>query len=556
MWKYLGAPGSTTMVSAAKGLPFAIIGTFGPSAWKLAAHPSITSVQELRGKTVGISRPGTTIEFATRRALKKLGFTPGKDIQILATGLAESNKRIMVMLQGKIDATLVSPDNLFEAEQKDLKLSVLSELKDLGIYTSASDLSAKRDFLKNQRQRARGFMMAYCEAIWLGKANKNVALASFRKHMREQDPRRLEALHKNYVVDALPLKPYPMEEVIQAEMENLTPTVPEFRGKKAADFVDKSLLADLDREGFFNQLASKYGKQIQTRSEFRSLVGATLCGCPFSARTGRHIGLPLQYPPVEQISSAVVDLRGIDRIFDSDCFKRGESDSMPYFDLHQHLKNLEEHGLLRRITRLINKDTELHPLVRWQYRGLPEEDRRAWLFENVTDAKGKHYTMPVVVGALAGKPEIYYLGMGCNSAEEMDARWKKALAEPINPIAVSKAKCQDVVILGDELDKEGNGLDRFPVPISTPGFRQRSVHDLFALDHGGSRYRYSKHRQLPRRDQGAPAGRRVSFRFGAGCLSALEKGAGEGGSSARRARRRRAADRIVCFRAKDSLRRR
>jgi NitT/TauT family transport system substrate-binding protein len=256
----LGAPGSTTMVSAARGLPLAIIGTFGPSAWKLAAHPSITSVQELRGKTVGVSRPGTTIEFATRRALVKLGFTPGKDVQILATGLAESNKRIMVMLQGKIDATLVSPDNLFEAEQKNLKLSVLSDLQDLGIYTSASDLSAKRDFLKNQRYRARGFMMAYCEAIWLGKANKNVALASFRKHMREQDPRRLETLYKNYVVDALPLKPYPMEEVIQAEMENLTATVAEFRGKRAADFIDKSILTELEREGFFTQLASRYGK--------------------------------------------------------------------------------------------------------------------------------------------------------------------------------------------------------------------------------------------------------------------------------------------------------
>ena len=256
----LGAPGSTTMISAARGLPLAIIGTFGPSAWKLAAHPSITSVQELRGKTVGVSRPGTTIEFATRRALVKLGFTPGKDVQILATGLAESNKRIMVMLQGKIDATLVSPDNLFEAEQKNLKLSVLSDLQDLGISTSASDLSAKRDFLKNQRYRARGFMMAYCEAIWLGKANKNVALASFRKHMREQDPRRLETLHKNYVVDALPLKPYPMEEVIQSEIENLTATVAEFRGKRAADFIDKSILTELEREGFFTQLASKYGK--------------------------------------------------------------------------------------------------------------------------------------------------------------------------------------------------------------------------------------------------------------------------------------------------------
>ena len=65
---------------------------------------------------------------------------------------------------------------------------------------------------------------------------------------------------------------------------------------------------------------------------------------------------------------------------------------MAYLDLHQHLKNLEEHGLLRRITRLINKDTELHPLVRWQYRGLAEEERKAWLFENVTDAKGRNTT--------------------------------------------------------------------------------------------------------------------------------------------------------------------
>ena len=256
----LGAPGTTTIVSAAKGLSVAIIGTFGPGSWKLVAHPGITSVQELRGKTVGISRLGTGIEFATRRALLKLGFTPGKDINILATGLSESNKRIMVMLQGKIDATLVSPDNMYEAETKGWKLSPLADLNDLGIYTSASDLSAKRDFLKNQRRRARAFMMAYCEAIWLGKNDKSVALASFRKQMRENDPRRLEVLYRNYVLDALPLKPYPMEEVIQSEIENLTPTVPELRGKRAADFIDKTILSELESEGLFSRLSVKYGK--------------------------------------------------------------------------------------------------------------------------------------------------------------------------------------------------------------------------------------------------------------------------------------------------------
>ena len=78
--------------------------------------------------------------------------------------------------------------------------------------------------------------------------------------MRENDPRRLEVLYKNYVVDALPLKPYPMEEVIQTEIENLTPTFPEFRGKRAADFVDKSILNELENEGLFTRLSAKYGK--------------------------------------------------------------------------------------------------------------------------------------------------------------------------------------------------------------------------------------------------------------------------------------------------------
>jgi ABC-type nitrate/sulfonate/bicarbonate transport system substrate-binding protein len=256
----LGAPGSTSMLSAARGMPVAIIGTFGPGSWMLAAHPSITHVQGLRGKTVGVSRPATTIDFATRRALVKLGLTPGKDVNILATGLAESNKRIMVMHQGKIDATLVSADNIDEAESKGVKLSLLADLKDLGIYTTASDLSAKRDFLKNQRQRARGFMKAFCEAMYVGRANKGAAVASFRKHMRENDPRRLEVLYKNYVSALFLAKPYPMEEVIQGEIENLTATVPEMRGKTVADFIDKSILSDLEAEGFFTQLTRKYGK--------------------------------------------------------------------------------------------------------------------------------------------------------------------------------------------------------------------------------------------------------------------------------------------------------
>src|SRR4029453_799374 len=82
-------------------------------------------------------------------------------------------------------------------------------------------------------------------------------------------------------------------------------------------------------------------------------------------------------------------------------------------DFQLHLKELERQGLLVHVDRLINKDTELHPLVRWQFLGgILENERKAFVFTNVIDAKGQRYDMPVVVGALAASPRIYALGMG------------------------------------------------------------------------------------------------------------------------------------------------
>ena len=138
-------------------------------------------------------------------------------------------------------------------------------------------------------------------------------------------------------------------------------------------------------------------------------------------------------------------------------------------DLRDHLDRLEKRGLLLRIDRPINKDTEIHPLVRWQFvGGLPEEARKAFMFTNVVGSKGEHYDIPVVVGALAASTEIYAIGMGV-PAEELGDIWMRGIANPIAPERVEgKPPCQDVVIEGEAL-KQG-GLATLPIPISTPGF--------------------------------------------------------------------------------------
>jgi UbiD family decarboxylase len=142
----------------------------------------------------------------------------------------------------------------------------------------------------------------------------------------------------------------------------------------------------------------------------------------------------------------------------------------PRLDFQEHLADLSARGLLVRVDRPINKDTELHPLVRWQFiGGVPEDKRRAFLFSHVTDSRGRRYDMPVVVGALAASPEIYAAGMGC-PVEAIGDAWMRAIDHPVPPVEVAAPPCQEVVVTGDALRAPGGGLARLPVPISTPGF--------------------------------------------------------------------------------------
>ena len=105
-------------------------------------------------------------------------------------------------------------------------------------------------------------------------------------------------------------------------------------------------------------------------------------------------------------------------------------------DFQQHLADLDKQGLLVRIDRPINKDTELQPLVRWQFvGGVAEAQRRAFLFTNVVDGKGRRYDMPVAIGVYASSPQIYAQGMG-QKVENIGSAWVNAIRNPIAPVAL------------------------------------------------------------------------------------------------------------------------
>jgi NitT/TauT family transport system substrate-binding protein len=243
--------GSASIVAAGRGLPVVIVGSFGSTTYKLVANPGIT---DLRGKIVGTSRIGSTTDFALRRTLSMLGLTPDKDVKILATGIGEADKRIMLMLQGRMDGTIGSPESIFAAEtQAKVKIEILADLEEMKIYNTVGDISTRTDVLKNRRDLLRSFFMACSEAIALGKKNKATAQRVLAKHMKITDRKRLDIVYEASL-GRMPSKPYPREEAVQLELESVAFTDPLFKTKRVSEFMDSSIIAELERQGFFIQL--------------------------------------------------------------------------------------------------------------------------------------------------------------------------------------------------------------------------------------------------------------------------------------------------------------
>jgi ABC-type nitrate/sulfonate/bicarbonate transport system substrate-binding protein len=243
--------GSSSIVAAGRGLPIVIIGSFGGTTYKLVASPGVT---DLRGKTVGTSRIGASTDFALRRALAKLGLTPDKDVKILVTGLGEADKRIMLMLQGRMDATIGSPESILAAEtQAKVKLEILADLDEMKIYNTVGDLSARSESVKNRRELLRHFFMAISEAIVIGKRNRPLGYRMISKYMKVSDPKRMEVVY-DAAFGKMPSKPYAREEAVQLELEAIAFTDSLFKNKKPGDFLDSSIVAELDRAGFFAKL--------------------------------------------------------------------------------------------------------------------------------------------------------------------------------------------------------------------------------------------------------------------------------------------------------------
>ena len=216
------------------------------------ARPGITKLEQLKGKNFGISGFGSATHYASTILVKHLNFEP-KDLVLVPGG--PDAERLGALAAGKIDATFFSSSGAPVARKAGF--NELLQIADLGVEVQGNGFATSRDYIKSNRDVVKSALKGFVEAIYFIYANKKEAQRVFAKYMRTTDPAVLEDSYQGYI-KMIPKKPYPTLKGIQFMLDMLAEKMPQAKNAKPEQFVDLSFLQELEKEGFFNEMAKRY----------------------------------------------------------------------------------------------------------------------------------------------------------------------------------------------------------------------------------------------------------------------------------------------------------
>jgi len=215
-------------------------------------RPGITQLEQLRGKRLGITGFNSATHYASIILARHLNVDL-KEFTLLPAGL--DTERIAAVNSGVLDATYVATSGAPLARKAGLH--ELIQIGDLGVEVQGNGFATSRGYIASNRDVVKSALKAFVEAIHFIYANKKETQRVFAKYMRTNDPSVLEDSYNGYI-KSIPKKPYPTLKGIQFMLDVLAPSLPNAKNFKPEQFVDLSFLQELEKEGFFTEMAKRY----------------------------------------------------------------------------------------------------------------------------------------------------------------------------------------------------------------------------------------------------------------------------------------------------------
>ena len=214
----------------------------------LVARPEIRSPKDLKGKVLGLQRPGDAYEKNARIALRHLGLDFDKDVTPLSLG---SNEVMWTALQtGRVSATVLSPPATFFARKGGMNFLV--DLTDLNVEYQGSTIAARRTFIQKNPNVTSRFLRAIIRGVHFLRTRKEDTIRILAKFVGTNDR---DALEESWIYAAkMPAKPYAVDSAVQAVINHLTESDKRYAQRSPAEFIDSRPLSEIDRSGYIDRL--------------------------------------------------------------------------------------------------------------------------------------------------------------------------------------------------------------------------------------------------------------------------------------------------------------
>jgi ABC-type nitrate/sulfonate/bicarbonate transport system substrate-binding protein len=224
--------------------------TLNTFVFKIIGSPEIKKPEMLKGKKVGISRLGGASDFSIRYALTRWGLVPDKDVAIIQVG--GEQEEVLALQNKAVDAVVLSEPFATLAIRQGA--AVVADLSQLGVVYSMHGFGARKSFIQANRDVTIRFMKAYLEGIFVFKTNKDVALNVLKKYTRLDDLSLVQVAYEEMSQRLIRRVPYPDREGIQTIIDQLAKTRPQMKNLNPNDFIDPSILKEIEDSGFVKKL--------------------------------------------------------------------------------------------------------------------------------------------------------------------------------------------------------------------------------------------------------------------------------------------------------------
>jgi ABC-type nitrate/sulfonate/bicarbonate transport system substrate-binding protein len=233
--------GASTVNAVLAGGDLAFIGAvFDTMPYQMAAVREISSMADLRGKTIGINRLGGTPHWVVRYLLRQAGLDPEADARLIQTG--QPPERIAALRSGAIQATIADAPFGMIAEREGLH--IIADASELGVVYTQAGLVANREWTRTKRDTARKVLQAVVNGNRSFKSDRELGHRTLRKWLQIDEPALVEETYA-YFSRTLPSEALPRPEGIQLILDDAAIEQPAARNLRAEDLIDPSLAREL-----------------------------------------------------------------------------------------------------------------------------------------------------------------------------------------------------------------------------------------------------------------------------------------------------------------------